>query len=118
MCTSARLWPRDGPDGLLGLSPSETGEISMKRIRNVDICLAGLLLTSVMLSLSLQGQTTLGVIAGTVTDSSGAVVVGANVTLERIEGGEPRVATTGPTGDYRFESLTPGKFRHQRTHQH
>jgi predicted phage tail protein len=63
------------------------------------------------LSVPLQGQTTLGVIAGSVTDSSGAVVVNANVSAQRIEGGEPKAATTGPTGDFRLESLTPGTYR-------
>src|SRR5215469_6417889 len=62
-------------------------------------------------SLVSLGQTTLGVIAGSVTDTSGAVVVGATVTVQRIEGGEPKIATTGPAGDYRVESLTPGTYR-------
>jgi hypothetical protein len=57
------------------------------------------------------GQATLGVIAGSVTDSSGAVVVGATVSVERAEGGEPKLVTTGPTGDYRVESLTPGTYQ-------
>src|SRR5215475_2561260 len=56
------------------------------------------------------GQATLGVIAGSVSDSSGAVVVGATVSVERAEGGEPKVVTTGPAGDYRVESLTPGTY--------
>ena len=33
-------------------------------------------------------QATLGVIAGTVTDASGAVVAGADVSVQRTEGGE------------------------------
>lgn len=65
----------------------------------------------VLVSVSSVGQTTLGVIAGSVTDTSGAVVVGATVTVQRTEGGEPKVATTGAAGDYRVESLTPGTYR-------
>jgi len=57
------------------------------------------------------GQATLGVIAGSVTDSSDAVVVGATVSVQRVEGGEAKVVTTGPTGEYRVESLTPGTYR-------
>ena len=87
------------------------GEISMKRVVELSICLAAFLLTAMTLSVPLQGQTTLGVIAGSVTDSSGAVVVNANVSAQRIEGGEPKAATTGPTGDFRLESLTPGTYR-------
>jgi hypothetical protein len=62
-------------------------------------------------SLMSFGQTTLGVIAGSVTDSSGAVVVGATVSVQRTEGGEVRTASTGPSGDYRIESLTPGTYK-------
>jgi len=83
----------------------------MKRIARVITCLAAFLLTTMTLSLRLQCQTTLGVITGSVMDTSGAVVVGANVSVQRAEGGEPKVATTGPTGDYRVESLTPGTYR-------
>jgi hypothetical protein len=38
----------------------------------------------------LFGQATLGVISGTVTDSSGAVVVGATVSTQRTGGGDHR----------------------------
>ena len=58
-----------------------------------------------------MGQATLGVISGTVTDSTGAALVGASVSVQRIEGGEIKVATSGPTGDYRVEALTPGTYR-------
>src|SRR5947208_6622572 len=56
------------------------------------------------------GQATLGVIAGSVTDNSDAVVLGATVTVQRTEGGEPKVVKTGASGDYRIESLTPGTY--------
>lgn len=62
-------------------------------------------------SLLCIGQATFGVISGTVTDSTGAALVGATVSVQRIEGGEIRVATSGPTGDYRVEALTPGTYR-------
>jgi hypothetical protein len=83
----------------------------MSRIVRVSSCLAAFLLTAMMLSAPLEGQTTFGVIAGSVSDSSGAVVVGATVSAQRIDGGEPKIATTGPSGDYRVESLTPGTYR-------
>jgi hypothetical protein len=57
------------------------------------------------------GQTTFGVIAGLVMDNSGALVVGATVEVQRIEGGAPKTTTSGPTGEYRVESLTPGTYR-------
>ncbi len=78
-------------------------------MRNLRFIL-GCIILALLGSLIAFAQTTLGIIAGTVTDSSGAVVVGATVTVQRSEGGEPRTATTGPTGDYRVESLTPGTY--------
>jgi Carboxypeptidase regulatory-like domain/TonB-dependent Receptor Plug Domain len=57
------------------------------------------------------GQATLGIVAGTVTDHSGAVVVGATISAQRTEGGDQRTATSGPNGEYRLEALTPGTYR-------
>jgi len=78
----------------------------MRVIRVVGI----LSLVIMLLSAIGFGQATLGVIAGSVTDNSDAVVVGATVTVQRIEGGEPKEAKSGPSGDYRVESLTPGTY--------
>ena len=69
--------------------------------------ISAFVLLSAMLGI---GQTTFGVIAGSVTDSSGAVVPGATVSVERTDGGEPKVAKTGASGDYRVESLIPGTY--------
>jgi hypothetical protein len=55
-------------------------------------------------------QSTNGTLAGTVTDSSGAVVSGATVTATSQTGSESRSATTGQSGEYRIESLTPGTY--------
>jgi Carboxypeptidase regulatory-like domain/TonB-dependent Receptor Plug Domain len=79
-------------------------------MRSVTL-IVGAFVFAMVCSLVSIGQTTLGVVAGTVTDSTGAVVVGATVSAERIEGGEPKVAITGPTGEYRVESLMPGTYR-------
>lgn len=73
--------------------------------------LIGCLLLILCCSALTLAQATFGTIAGTVIDPSGAVVVGATVSAERAEGGEPKVTTTGSTGDYRIESLTPGTYR-------
>jgi Carboxypeptidase regulatory-like domain/TonB-dependent Receptor Plug Domain len=79
----------------------------MRNFRSVIGCLLLILCCSALT----LAQATFGTIAGTVTDPSGAVVVGATVSAQRAEGGEPKVATTGSTGDYRIESLTPGTYR-------
>jgi hypothetical protein len=51
-----------------------------------------------------------GAIAGTVTDSSGAIVAGASVTATSLATGRAQVITTGPSGDYRFSQLAPGTY--------
>jgi type 1 fimbria pilin len=48
-----------------------------------------------------------GAINGTVTDASGAVVEGANVTLVSEATQETRTAVTGPGGTFQFSLLKP-----------
>src|SRR5258708_840132 len=55
-------------------------------------------------------QSTNGTLAGTVTDTSGAVVSDATVTATSMTGSDTRSATTGKSGEYRIESLTPGMY--------
>src|ERR1035437_2247708 len=58
-----------------------------------------------------QAQTaTTGQIVGVVTDPSGAVVAGANVTLTN-DAGVRREAQTGSNGRYTFPLLDPGAYR-------
>jgi hypothetical protein len=79
----------------------------MQRLR---LLLGNILVMLTCASLAFS-QATLGIISGTITDSSGAVVVGVTVTARRTEGGEPRTTTTGGNGEYRLEALTPGAYR-------
>jgi hypothetical protein len=51
-----------------------------------------------------------GEITGTVVDASGAVVVGASVTLTNDADGTHRVQKTSPEGVYRFSLLAPGAY--------
>jgi len=51
-----------------------------------------------------------GAINGTVTDASGAVVEGANVTLVSEATQETRTAVTGPGGTFQFSLLKPGRY--------
>ena len=78
-------------------------------MKNIGFLIATLVL-ALFSTVICHGQATLGVIAGSVTDNSEAVVVGATVTVQRIEGGEPKETKSGPSGDYRVESLTPGTY--------
>ncbi|MGA9672116.1 MAG: carboxypeptidase regulatory-like domain-containing protein, partial [Terracidiphilus sp.] len=49
-------------------------------------------------------------IVGTVTDSTGAVVMGANVTATNKATGATRTAITGNTGDFRFDQVVPSSY--------
>ena len=49
-------------------------------------------------------------ITGVVADPSGAAIVGAEVVLTPPAGAEPRRATTGDTGRFRFPDLAPGRY--------
>ncbi|HXX16139.1 MAG TPA: carboxypeptidase regulatory-like domain-containing protein [Candidatus Eremiobacteraceae bacterium] len=53
---------------------------------------------------------TLGSIAGRVTDPTGAVIAGANVSLKSLDTGEVQATATSAEGSYRFNLLKPGKY--------
>jgi hypothetical protein len=59
----------------------------------------------------LHAQSFYGSIVGTVTDSGGAVVPGAAVTITDIGTGEKRVAQTNASGEYSFVSLVPATYK-------
>jgi hypothetical protein len=77
------------------------------RILMATVWLALLLVTS----LRLVGQTFTGDLLGTVKDSTGAVIPGANVTLTQVSTGAKFTATTDKSGDYLFTELQPGRYR-------
>jgi len=62
------------------------------------------------LSLPLLGQTSRGTVLGHITDSSGAIVSGAKVTLRNVNTGTAATFTTSTTGDYVFVNLIPGIY--------
>ena len=53
---------------------------------------------------------TTGDVVGVVTDTSGAVVPDATVTLKSVDTGETRTDTTNTQGQYRFALLKPGEY--------
>ncbi|MDP9267647.1 MAG: Plug and carboxypeptidase regulatory-like domain-containing protein [Acidobacteriota bacterium] len=57
-----------------------------------------------------MAQTSRGTIAGTVTDQTGAVVIGAKVTATDSLTSESRTTTTNDTGGFRFDAITPGVY--------
>ena len=62
-------------------------------------------------SLSVFAQETGGTLVGTVTDSSGAAVVSADVDATNVATNVVTRAKTGGTGQYRIDNLLPGSYR-------
>jgi len=63
------------------------------------------------LCLSVQAQSTYGAVAGSVTDSSGAAIVGAQVRLTNLGTSEKRTQSTVAAGLYSFVTVIPGQYR-------
>src|SRR5438270_3166352 len=71
----------------------------------IAICLFALIV-----SLPLFAQTTNGAIQGTVTDSSGAVVPNATITVRNTATGAERVTQSDSVGNYSVPSLPAGTY--------
>jgi hypothetical protein len=84
------------------------------RIQNVALALAlfgAVGLTATNFAPAAHGQTIVsGDISGHVADSTGAVVVGATVTMTSDATGARRETKTGAEGEFRFPLLTPGTY--------
>jgi len=63
-----------------------------------------------MLSILCFGQDYRSRVQGTVTDSSGAAIVAANVTLQNTDTGVEAVRTTNEAGHYLFDLVEPGTY--------
>ena len=84
------------------------------RVWNRSVSLALQLAALVMIwisALSVQAQSSYGAITGTVTDTSGAVVAGAEVTLVNLGTNEAKTAQSGTSGEYRFVNLVPSNYK-------
>jgi len=57
-----------------------------------------------------MAQTILGSVAGTVTDATGAVMVGSSVTLIHDKTGDSRKSTTNDEGRFVFAAIQPGTY--------
>ena len=70
------------------------------------VCVAGIFGTT-----NLNAQSDFGTMTGTVTDTSGAVVVGAPLTLTKTDTNEKRETQTNANGLYNFVNLIPGVYQ-------
>ena len=68
------------------------------------------LLVTVMWTVDLQAQDLRGQVSGTVTDASGAVIPGANVTLTNDNTTVATTTSTSEVGQYLFDFVLPGNY--------
>lgn len=74
--------------------------------------LSQLLLVSTFLTaaiLSAQDPSRLAV-SGTVLDPHQSAVLGATITLKRLDGAEVQTTTAGSSGEFRFQGVSPGNY--------
>src|SRR5258708_8186995 len=57
------------------------------------------------------GQNVYGSITGTVTDTSGAAISEATVTLTNLDKGEKRTIESDSSGNYTVENILPGRYK-------
>ena len=68
------------------------------------------LLVALTITTTARGQVLYGTLTGNVTDSSGAVVAGATVTITHKETGQSRDGVTDANGSYDFPTLQAGTY--------
>jgi hypothetical protein len=78
------------------------------RLRTLAILIAALLVLAS--GAAVWSQTVQGVITGTVTDPTGAVVPNATVTITNADTNISQSTTTGNDGSYRFSLVPPGTY--------
>ncbi|PYU91072.1 MAG: hypothetical protein DMG08_16245, partial [Acidobacteria bacterium] len=67
-------------------------------------------LACLLVSTAAHGQVSTASVNGTVRDSTGAVVPGANVLLRGVETGVERPTITNEVGNYLFLNILPGAY--------
>lgn len=82
----------------------------MKKSRQMSILLRRAVPAIVLVSSVAGAQQTLGSLNGTVTDASGAVIIGAKVMLTGDQNGIKQTATTKKNGTYQFQNLPVGVY--------
>ncbi len=84
----------------------------MLSVRNLGLGKIQFAVIAVLLAIPLAAvaQVTTATIVGTVTDSGGAVVAGAQVTARNVDTGLTRTAVSSADGSYRAEFLPVGKY--------
>ncbi len=86
-------------------------EIGRSSKRSMIACLASIALAMVLMSRTAGGQYSTASLAGTVTDSSGASIPGAKVTVQNNDTGLTQTFTTEARGEFLFPRLPVGNYR-------
>ena len=79
----------------------------IRTIRNLCLAIMGM---AILWASPMWSQNAQGTILGHVVDPSGAVVVGAKVTVSNMDTGVTAALTTNSNGDYSAPALNPGKY--------
>src|SRR5687767_11284184 len=82
----------------------------MKKLASAAILLIVSTLTFPFIAPPAMAQATTGSIRGVVTDASGAVIAGADVTARNADTGVETKTTSNDEGIYNFPRLSPGKY--------
>src|SRR4030081_3229273 len=75
------------------------------------VCAAFIVVFVTLSCLGARAQSTYGTIVGSITDSSGAAITDANVTLTNVGTSEKRSQSSGSDGLFTFVNLFPGQYR-------
>jgi hypothetical protein len=82
----------------------------MKQQRRITLRILFLLIATIAWSVAIYGQTVTGTLQGTVTDTTGAVVPGADVLVRNLETGQERNLKTNAEGSYSAAFLQLGRY--------
>jgi hypothetical protein len=82
-----------------------------RRIKSLLPGFGAIVFLLALFALPVSAQSNKGTITGNVTDQTGAVVVGASVTVTNLETNAERTATTNDDGSYEVPLLEPGTYR-------
>jgi hypothetical protein len=94
---------------LLYFFPERSGPFYRKAEQACSVFFTGLLL-ALILAPCAQAQGITGSIAGTVSDSSGAIILGATVTVRNLNTNAVRQVATSGIGSYEITLLPPGNY--------
>jgi len=94
-----------------GAIPVSDCRISLNAFhRSLTLTLSCLALLFLLFASSCLAQSQFATLSGTVRDSSGAVVVGANITVKYVASGETRKSTTNQDGFFSVSTLPAGTY--------